>query len=124
MNARTLVEELRKRDVRIEADGLVLRVDAPAETDTGGLRAALRERKRDLIRLLERERRRLEDADFRGLVIKWAKEPGYVALHDPTTGEWHEVEASGCPPWVLEDARTNRRRGRARGHEHLRRHGP
>lgn len=114
MNAATLLEELRGRDVRLEADGLMLRVDAPAEADTDELRAALREHKRALIRHLERERRRLEEADRQGLIIRWAAEPGYVALHDPTTGEWHEVAVSGCPPWVLEDAKAHRRRrGRA-----------
>ena len=112
MSAGELLEELRRRDVRLEADGLTLRVNAPAEVATDELLAALREHKRDLIRHLERERQRLEAADRRGLVTKWASEPGYVALHDPTTGEWHEVEASGCPPWILEDAKAHRRRGK------------
>ncbi|MEW6635613.1 MAG: hypothetical protein AB1425_02240 [Actinomycetota bacterium] len=113
--ARALLEELRERDVRLEADGLMLCVDALAEADTDELRAALREHKRALIRHLERERRRLEEADRRGLVIKWAKETGYVAIHDPTTGEWHEVPASGCPPWVLDDARARHRRRKEKG---------
>ena len=110
MSAATLVEEMRQRGVRLEADGLTLRVDAPEEAVTDELREVLREHKRALIRYLERERRRLEEADRRGLVVKWANEPGYIALHDPTTGEWHEVAASGCPPWILEDAKAHRRR--------------
>lgn len=114
MSARSILEDLRHRDIHLEPDGLTLRVNAPKEVATGELRVLLREHKRDLIRLLERERRRLEEADRRGLVIKWAKEPGYVALHEPTTGEWHEVAASGCPPWILEDARAHRRRSGAR----------
>ena len=113
MSARSLLEDLRRRDIHLKPEGLTLRVSAPMEAATGELRATLREHKRDLIRLLERERRRLEEADRRGLVVKWAKEPGYVALHDPTTGEWHEVTASGCPPWVLEDAKAHRRRSGA-----------
>jgi len=112
MSAAALLEELRERGVRLEADGLILRVDAPEEAATDELRNTLREHKSALIRHLERERQRLEAADRRGLVIKWAKETGYVALHDPTTGEWHEVEASGCPPWILEDAKAHRRRGK------------
>lgn len=114
MNARAILEDLRRRDINLEPDGLTLRVSAPREAATGELRATLREHKRDLIRLLERERRRLEEADRRGLIIKWTKEPGYIALHDPTTGEWHEVAASGCPPWILEDARAHRRRSGTR----------
>lgn len=110
MSAGALLENLRCRAVRLEADGLTLHVDAPETVATDELRDELREHKRDLIRLLERERRRLEEADRRGLVIKWARESGYVAIHDPLTGDWHEVEASGCPLWVLEDAKAYRRR--------------
>ncbi|BBL79079.1 hypothetical protein RxyAA322_09330 [Rubrobacter xylanophilus] len=113
MSAHALFEELRRQDVRLEANGLTLRVDAPAGAATDELHAVLREHKRVLIRHLERERRRLEEADRRGLVIRWAREPGYVALHDPTTGEWHEVATSDCPPWVLEDAKAYRRRERS-----------
>lgn len=113
MSARSVLEDLRRRDIHLEPDGLTLRVSAPREAATGELRALLRAHKRDLIRLLERERRRLEEAGRQGLVIRWAKEPGYVAIHDPTTGEWHEVATSDCPSWVLEDARAHRRRSGA-----------
>lgn len=111
MSAAALLEDLRRRDVHLQADGLTLRVDAPETADTDELRHALRENKRALIRHLERERHRLEAADRRGLIIKWAKETGYLALHDPTTGEWHEVPASGCPRWMLEEAKAHRRKG-------------
>ncbi len=115
MSARALLEELRECDVRLEADGLALHVDAPAEVLTEELRAALREQKRALIRLLERERRKLEEAASRGLVITWSREPGYLSLHDPTTEEWHEVKASECLPSVVESARAHRqRRGQRR----------
>jgi predicted metal-dependent hydrolase len=110
MSAKALLEKLREQDVRLEADGLVLRVDAPAEIDTDELHAILLEHKRALIRHLERERKKLEEADRRGLVIKWSREPGYVSIHDPTTGDWHELSASACPTWILEDAKAYRRR--------------
>jgi hypothetical protein len=74
MSARVLLEELRESDVQLEAHGLTLRVDAPTEIDTDELRTKLREHKRALIRLLERERRRLEEAASRELVIKFAME--------------------------------------------------
>jgi predicted metal-dependent hydrolase len=108
-----LLEDLRRQDIRLEADGLTLRVNVPEERNTDELRATLREHKRALIRLLERERRRLEEAASRGLVIKWSREPGWISLHDPTTGEWHEVRASDCPPTIVECARVHRR-GRKR----------
>ncbi len=110
MSARVFLEELRERGVRLEADDLLLCVDAPAEIDNDELRTKLREHKRALIRLLERERRKLEDADRRGLVIRFAREPGYLSVHDPTTGDWHELQTSSCPPWMLEDAKAYRRR--------------
>jgi hypothetical protein len=65
------------------------RVDAPREVATEELHENISRHKHALIRHLERERKRLEEAEHRGLVIKWSREPGYVALHDPTTGEWH-----------------------------------
>ncbi len=114
MSTKALLEDLRRKDVRLEADGLTLRVEAPSEVDTDELRTKLREHKRALIRLLERERRKLEDADRRGLVIRFAREPGYLSVHDPTTGDWHELQTSSCPSWMLEDAKAHRRR-RGRG---------
>jgi TubC N-terminal docking domain len=114
LSARALLEELRGRDIRLKVDGLILYVDAPTEADTDELRAKLRRHKRDLIRLLEREQLRLEEADRRGLVIRWSREPGWISLHDPTTGEWHEVRETECLPSMVESARASRRFGGVR----------
>lgn len=114
MNAKTLLEDLRSRNIHLQADGLTLHVDAPAGTDTEELRPILREHKRALIRHLERECKKLEEADRRGLVIKWSREPGYISLHDPTTGEWHEVKQSECPPSIVESAKAHRLRSKER----------
>ncbi len=108
---RTLLEDLRERDVRLEADGLSMHVDAPKGVLTREDKQNLAENKQQLLKLLHWERKRLEEADRRGLVIRWAREPGWISLHDPTTGEWHEVPASGCPAWVLDEARARRRFG-------------
>lgn len=110
MSTKALLEDLRRKDVCLEVDGLMLHVDVPDTLDAEELRSTLREHKRVLIRLLERGRRKLEDADRRGLVIRFAREPGYLSVHDPTTGDWHELQASSCPPWMLEDAKAYRRR--------------
>jgi predicted metal-dependent hydrolase len=112
MNARALLEELRTKGVTLEADGLTLRVAAPEDVATEELHETVSRHKHALIRLLERERKQLEAAERLGLLTKWSKEPGYVALHDPTTGEWHEVLAAECPPWVKEEAKAHSRRGR------------
>jgi hypothetical protein len=58
--------------------------------------------------LAERRRRKLEEAGRRGLVVRWSEYPDWIALHDPTSGEWHEVRASDCFPSLVEEA--NRRR--------------
>ncbi len=58
--------------------------------------------------LEERRLRKLEEASRRGLVVRWSEYPTWVALHDPLSGEWHEVCASDCLPSLLEQA--NRRR--------------
>jgi hypothetical protein len=108
MNTGALVEDLRSKGVVLEVCGLTLRVAAPREVANPELHENLSRHKHALIRLLERERKRLEEADRRGLVIKWSREPGYVALYDPTTGEWHDVPASGCPLSVVESAKARR----------------
>ncbi len=110
MNAGALLEDLRGKGVSLEAKGLTLRVAAPREAATKELHEVVSRHKLALIRLLERERKRFEEADRRGLIIMWSKLPGYVALHDPTTGEWHEVRASECPPSVVESAKAHRQR--------------
>ena len=114
MNARTLLNDLRRQDIRLQVDSLTLHVDVPAGINTDELRPVLREHKRALIRHLERERRRLEEADRRSLVIKWSREPGYISLHDPVTGEWHDLKQSECPPSVVEPAKAQRWRSKER----------
>ena len=91
-----------------EEDGL--HVDAPAGILTEALRRSLVENKEALIQLLERERIKLKAANRRGLVIRWSEYPVWIELHDPLTGEWHEVRASECLPGVVETA--NRKRSR------------
>jgi hypothetical protein len=60
--------------------------------------------------LAERRRRKLEEAGRRGLVVRWSEYPDWIALHDPSSGEWHEVRASDCLPSLVEEADRRRRR--------------
>jgi TubC N-terminal docking domain len=115
MRARDLLAELRGRGVKLEAspDGERLRY-RPRSAVGPELLDQLKEQKPELLRLLEGERRKLEEPDWRGLVIKFAREPGWIALYDPTCREWHEVRAAECPPSILEDAKSYHRRKRAR----------
>ena len=55
--------------------------------------------------------RKLEEASRRGLLIRWSEYPNWIKLHDPTTGEWHEVRAGECLPSVVETANRYRKRG-------------
>jgi len=55
-----------------------------------------------------RRRRKLEEAGRRGLVVRWSEYPTWIALHDPSSGEWVEVRAEDCFPSLVEEA--NRRR--------------
>ena len=110
MNARFLLNALRGAGVNLTPEEDGLHVDAPAGTLTEILRASLMENKEALIELLEQERAKLEAAGRRGLVIRWSEYPVWIKLHDPLTGEWHEVRASECLPGVVEAA--NRKRSR------------
>lgn len=96
----------------MEAEGERLRVDAPAGVIDERLRELLAQNKPALVKLLQWEGRKLGEAERRGLVIRWARERGWIALHDPTTGEWHEVRAAECLPGVVRAANADRRRGR------------
>jgi hypothetical protein len=109
VSAQALLEEIRRLDVRLEAEGSLLHVDASVGAITEELRAALEENKQGLMELLECERRRLNDADRRGLVTRWSAYPTWIELHDPLTGEWHEVRASECLPSLVETANECRR---------------
>jgi predicted metal-dependent hydrolase len=113
VNARALLEDLKSQDVRLEVDGERLVVDAPAGAITDEIRNTLAEHKPMLLKLLERKRRKLEEADRRGLVIRWSEHPCWIKLHDPSTGEWHEVRAEECLPGVVETANKHRKKGGA-----------
>jgi hypothetical protein len=59
----------------------------------------------------DQRRRNLEKAARIGLVIRWSEYPTWIKLHDPTTGEWHEVRAEECLPGVVETANKHRKKG-------------
>ncbi len=39
-------------------------------------------------RAAEQEQRRLKGVSRRGLITEWSREPSWIALHNPATGEW------------------------------------
>jgi hypothetical protein len=46
----------------------------------------------------------LEGASELGLVARWSYEFGYVSVHDPCTGEWHDLRVSDTPKWAKREA--------------------
>jgi hypothetical protein len=40
-----------------------------------------------------------------GLIATWSGEFDYVSLHDPTTGEWHDLKTIVAPEWAVGEAR-------------------
>jgi hypothetical protein len=113
VNPAELLDDLRSQGVSLEVDGERLLVDAPAGTITDEIKATLTEVKPNLLKLLTWEQRKLEKADRRGLLIRWSEYPEWIKLHDPMTGEWHEVKAAECLPGVLETANKYRKKGGA-----------
>jgi hypothetical protein len=63
--------------------------------------------------LTERRNSKLEEAGRRGFVARRSREPGWISLHDPTTGEWHDFPARDCFPSIVAEARTHRKGGAA-----------
>ena len=47
----------------------------------------------------------LSEAERLGLIATWSAEFGYVSIHDPTTGEWHDLPTREAPQWATGEAR-------------------
>jgi hypothetical protein len=112
MSAKTLLAELRGRGVEVVAEGELLRF-RPRAAVTLELLDRLRAHKPSLLKLLEWERRKSEEADRRGFVARRGREPGWISLHDPTTGEWHDFPARDCFPSIVAEAGAHRKGGAA-----------
>jgi hypothetical protein len=127
VNARKLLEDLRGRDVRLEAGGNGrLLVNAPPGVITKEVRETLANHKPRLLALLRweqigeagKERRgehtpRAAPDDGRRFDAKPSRHPGYTSLYDPIEGEWHDFPTRDCYPSVVDLAR-RRRRGKGR----------
>ena len=120
MNALRLYHGLKKRGVALKADGVSLKVDAPAGVLTDEDRAALVEFKPILLKFLSRKAAPEEPAsdyeDMPRSKARWAG-PGTVRLFDPIEKVWHEVPSSMCLPGMIAeaDAHRKRRKGGAAG---------
>jgi hypothetical protein len=53
------------------------------------------------------------EAERLGLIATWSVKFGCVSMHDPTTGEWHDLRTKDASEWAVGEAR--RRKERYRG---------
>ena len=113
MSTRELLEGLRGLGVTVGAKDGFLDLDAPVGTITEDILKSVTEQKTRLLKLLEWEGHKLEGANRRGLIVRWSEHPTWIKLHDPTTGEWHEVKASECLPSIVAEANKYRKKGGA-----------
>jgi hypothetical protein len=88
----------------LDGDDLVIR---PTSLVTPGISDRIRENKAAIMEILrerQRDQKRLDRAAALGLVAKWSGEFGYVSIHDPTTGEWWDIQTKDAPPWAVSEA--------------------
>ena len=106
MNVLGLYHDLKARGVILEADGCEsLKVNAPVGAVTEEDRAALRELKPELLKLLSGTEESPEDqGDGRRFKIRRSKYPGYTSLYDPVHDEWHDFPTKGCFPSIVAEA--------------------
>ncbi len=110
MSAKALLQELRGRGIELVVDGDRLQY-RPRSVVTPDLLDRLRKHKPSLLKLLEWEKHKLEEASRLGCVARWSRYPTWIELHDPLTGDWHEVRASECLPGVVAEADKHREQG-------------
>jgi hypothetical protein len=48
----------------------------------------------------EAERAAKAKAEELGLVARWSSEFGFISIHDPTAGEWHDLPTKDAPDWA------------------------
>ncbi len=103
MSAAELLEEVAAAGITLtyspETDKLIAR---PTSRVTPEIVAALRERKGEVIHTLHPETARAAEL---GLVSRWARTLGFVSIHDPTSGEWHDLQVADAPDWATREAR-------------------
>lgn len=114
MNVLSMYHDLKKRDVRLEADGDNLKVDAPAGTLTDEDRSALVELKPVLLKFLTGARTHQEpEDDGKRFDARPSRHPGYTSLYDPVEGRWHDFPTRDCYPSIVALAGRRKKGGAA-----------
>lgn len=110
MSARKLLAELRLQGVRLWLEGGRVHYRGPGEVLTQETLERMREHKSSLLKLLKDEERRDRERWARGVDPRWSRHKGYIRLHDPATGEIHELRREDCPESIIQDANRARRK--------------
>ena len=92
-------------------DGVEKLIARPTSAVTPEVAATLKAYKISIILRLREEARR--EAHQRGLVARWSREFGYISIHDPLTGEWHDLRTEDAPGWAKWEAGKRRELRRA-----------
>ena len=61
-------------------------------------------------------RQELERASELGLAAKWSIEFGYISMHDPLSGEWHDLPTKEAPSWAKWEAGKRKELNKAGNH--------
>jgi len=96
MTAGQVLSVLAKAEISLTFSGGDL-IARPTALVTEDVQAFIKEYKSDLIAHLY--------DDGLGLIAKWSHAFGYVSMHDPLTGEWHDLPVKDAPGWALPEAR-------------------
>ncbi len=59
------------------------------------------------------------ETDELGLISAWSGEFGFISMHDPATGEWHDLHWKDAPEWARWEARKRKdlyKNGNRRAH--------
>jgi hypothetical protein len=113
VTAQDLLTDLGRLGVKLEvASGGKLRYSPLDRVDAATLER-LKLHKLELIAVLSEPpveevprfvRQEFERASELGLAAKWSMEFGYISMHDPLSGEWHDLPTKKAPSWAKWEA--------------------
>jgi hypothetical protein len=127
LNAAAVIEAIKGRGAKVWTEGGKLRYSGPKDVLGPEVLCWLRKHKQEVMTLLvpaapvhaapeappatedaieisRFARRQLEKAQRLGLVTAWSRHFGYVSIHDPATGEWHDLCTGDAPNWAKREA--------------------
>ena len=127
MSAAALLEDLKDRGAAVWTEGDKLKYAGPKDALGPDVVRQLGEHKAEIVALLaERQRpagreaategsaevadlsgftkQKLEKASALGLVARWSRHFGYISIHDPVDGTWHDLPTGDAPDWSVRES--------------------